>query len=348
LPPLVSDARDFSMFHDPEFFLRAARAQQSSSGAQESPGPGPAASSAAKVGGSDTHPTTLMVLEQTEEVTSKKAKTADEVGLQVVEDVTEDGLVVIAKGTAVKGKVERVDKRGSWMKGGGLIVRVGAVRTVTGEELPVASTLGQKGDKRDVKGVLTAPLGMAEAIPLAPIFWAVMPFIKGNHYVMRSGTRYKLEVTLPPQTDRARLLAAQPGAEPAGYATVYAPAGVWCGGVYIGGYRKVLLRPGTYSCRIEMFSPQESYVDFVLSGGGAYHLAVDCGANCVIPDAIRLKLTTAAEVVAPWNSLIYRNPWIQDRRIDWIPDLMPGKTVDLTKIDPEVFRRLPPFLRVER
>jgi hypothetical protein len=175
-----------------------------------------------------------------------------------------------------------------------------------------------------------------------------MPFINGDHYVMRSGTRYKLEVTLPPQTDRARLLAAQPGAEPAGYATVYAPAGVWCGGVYIGGYRKVLLRPGTYSCRVEMFSPQESYVDFVLSGGGAYHLAVDCGDNCVMPDDIRLKLTTAAEAVAPWNSLIYRNPWVQDRRIDWMPDLMPGKTVDLTKIDPEVFRRLPPFLRVER
>ncbi len=344
LPPLVSDARDFPYFRAPEFLTQAARAQQRSSDAQESPAPGPAAGSATKTGGSDTRPTTLMVLEQTEDVTSKKAKTADEAHFQVVEDVTDAGLVVIAKGTEVKGRVERVDKRGGWGKDGGLIVRVGPVPTVTGEELPVASTLGQKGGKRDVKGGLAAAVGGigTPAGPLALVILPLLPFIKGNHYVMRSGTRYKVEVTLPPQTDRARLLAAQPSRESTGYATVYAPPGAWCGGVYIGGYRKVLLRPGTYSCRLEIFSPQESYVDFVLSEGHSYYLAVDCGANCEKPDDIRLKLTTAAGVVDAWNSCI------QDQRISWMQDHTPGKTMDLTKIDPEVFRRLPPFLRVER
>src|SRR5262249_43943060 len=124
LPPLVSDASDFSMFSNPAPLMQAARARQSSSDAQESPAPGPAASSGAKIGVSDTHPATLMVLEQTEDVTSKKAQIGDEAHFQVVEDVTEDGLVVIAKGTAVKGRIERVEKPGGWMKDGGLIVRV--------------------------------------------------------------------------------------------------------------------------------------------------------------------------------------------------------------------------------
>jgi hypothetical protein len=144
-------------------------------------------------------------------------------------------LVVIAKGTAVKGRVERVDKPGGGMKGGGLIVRVGPVRTVTGEELPVASTLGQKGSKRDIMGVLDRAAGTEGGPFIIPIVLPLLPFIKGDHYVMQSGTRYKVEVTLQPQTDRARLLAAQPSPEPTGYATVYAPAGAWCGGVYIGG-----------------------------------------------------------------------------------------------------------------
>jgi len=349
LPPLVNDIKNslFSnVFSNPDLLMRAARERQRSSDAQESPAPGLAASSATKTGGSDMLPTTMVVLEQTEEVTSKKAKTADEAHFQVVEDVTQDGLVVIAKGTAVKGRVERVDKRGGWMKDGGLIVRVGPVRTVTGEELPVASTVGQKGGKRDIKAGLFAALGTPPEAGGPLIALPLLPFIKGDHYVMRSGTRNRVEVTLPPQTDRALLLAAQPIAEPAGYATVYAPASVWCGGVYIGGYRKVLLRPGTYSCRVEMFSPQESYVDFVLSDGGAYYLAVDCGNNCVKPGDIRLKLTTAAEVVDAWNSLIYWNSlnyWNSGKQ-----DHSPGKTVDLTKIDSELFRRLPPFLRVER
>src|SRR5262245_25222709 len=163
LPPLVSDASDFSMFSNPAPLMQATREQQSSSDAQESPASGAAANSGAKIGGSDTHPATLMVLEQTEDVTSKKAKIGDEAHFRVVEDVTQDGLVVIAKGTAVKGRIERVEKPGGWMKDGGPIARVGAVRTVTGEELPVASTVGQKGGKRDIKGGLyVATVGAME------------------------------------------------------------------------------------------------------------------------------------------------------------------------------------------
>lgn len=334
LPPFVSDEQPGDPFVSAWFWSWFA--QRPTPDAQESLSLGSAANSAAKTTGSNSLPTTSMVLELTEEVTSKKAKFGDEVLFHVVEDVIKDGLVVVAKGTPIRGRVERVDRRGGWMKDGGLTVRIEPVRTLTGEELAIAGTLGQKGGKKDVKGGLAVSLDPEVGAPFTtPIILPFLPFIKGDDYVLRSGTWYKVELTLPPQFDRATLLAAQPGAaKPPGYATVYSLLGVWCGAVYIGAHSKVILRPGNYSCRVETFSPQESYVEFALADGGTYYLVVYCADKCAKPDNIRPALTTAAGAADMWTS--------------WPKDYRSGKTKDLTKIDPEAFRKLPPFLRVEQ
>jgi len=151
-----------------------------------------------------------IVLELTDKVSSRHAKVGDEAHFRVVEDVIEDSLVMIAKGTMLKGKVERVDRRGGWMKDGGLMLQPGPVNSVAGEELPVASMLGQKGGGKDVKGGLAVSVEMAPATPLVLPF---LPFMKGADYELKSGTRVKAEVTLRSQLDRARYLAAQPAPE---------------------------------------------------------------------------------------------------------------------------------------
>ena len=258
----------------------------------QSPTPG----SAAQTTTSNSPQTKQVVLELTGKVSSRDAKVGDEVHFSVLEDVIEDSLVVIAKGTMITGKVERVDRRGGWMKDGGLILQTGPVKTVSGEELPVASMLGQKAGSKDVKGGLALSVEMAPPTPLVLPF---LPFMKGSDYELQSGTRVTAEVTLPSQLDRARYLAAQPQPEaPPGYATVYflqpAPAyfphalfDVWCGAVEIGGLGRTLWRPGKYSCRVEAFSPKESYVDFTFSDGGTYYLVLQCKDPCAGPEDVR-------------------------------------------------------------
>ena len=66
----------------------------------------------------------------------------------------------------------------------------------------------------------------------------------------------------------------------------------------------------------------------------SYPVAALCADKCAKPDNIRPALTTAAGAVDMW--------------ISWPQDYRSGKTKDLTKIDPEAFRKLPPFLRVEQ
>jgi len=167
----------------------------------ESPTPG----SAAQTTTPNSPQTKQVVLELTGKVSSRDAKVGDEVHFRVLEDVIEDSLVVIAKGTMITGKVERVDRHGGWMKDGGLILQIGPGKTVAGEELRVASMLGQKGGSKDVKGGLAVSVEMAPATPFVLPF---LPFMKGSDYELQSGTRVTAEVTLPPQLDRARYCSA--------------------------------------------------------------------------------------------------------------------------------------------
>ena len=274
--------------------------------------------STAETTGSTAPQTKPLVLALSQEVTSRRAKAGDQVRFHVVEDVIADGLVIIAKGTEVKGKVERVDKRGGWMKEGGLILDLGPATTVTGEALPIAGTVGQSGAKRDVKGGLALGLNPEFGGPITLPF---LPFVRGDDYVLPSDTRYLLEVTMPAQFDRRRLQAAQPSRPLPGYATVFVLRPVWCGAVRID-LGKTLFRPGNYSCRVETFSPAESYVNFDFSDGGTYYLVGDNQ-----PSA-----TSAVGAIDMWNI--------------WAQRLLATNTADLTKVEPEAFRKLPPFIRV--
>jgi hypothetical protein len=295
--------------------------RQSMPDLRDIPAPVSQPSSPAETAGSSATQTTPLVLELGQEVTSRRAKTGDEVRFHVVDDVIADGLVIVAKGTEVKGKVERVDKRGGWMKEGGVSLSLRPATSVTGEELPIAGTLGQSGGKRNVKEGLAVGLHPEIGGPIALPF---MPFVRGDDYVLPSNTRYGFEVTMPPKVDRTRIRAAQPSRQPPGYATVFVLVPVWCGAVRIDALGKTLFRPGNYSCRVEKFSPAESYVDFDFSDGGTYYLVGDSQPSS----------TDAAGAIGTWNIWVQRHP--------------SGTTADLTKIDAEAFRKLPPFINIGR
>jgi hypothetical protein len=297
----------------------AARVRHSTPHLQALPAPGSKASSPADTVGSTGPRTKPLVLELSQELTSRRAKAGDEVRFHVVEDVIADGLVIIANGTEVKGKIERVDKRGGWMKEGGLILSLGPATTVTGEELPIAGTVGQSGGKRDVKGGLAVGLNPEWGGPITLPF---LPFVRGDDYVLPSNTRYGLEVAMPAEFDRMRVQAAQPSRLLPGYATVFVLVPVWCGAVRIDALGKTLFRPGNYSCRVETFSPAESYVNFDFSDGGTYYLVGDNQ-----PSA-----TNALGAIGMWNI--------------WVQRHLSASTADLTKVEAEVFRKLPPFMRV--
>jgi hypothetical protein len=293
--------------------------RQSMPNLRDLPEPGSQPSSLAKTAGSSAPQSKPLVLELSQDVTSRTAKMGDEVRFHVVEDVIADGLVVIAKGTEVKGKVERVDKRGGWMKEGGLILSFGPATTVTGEALPIAGTVGQSGGNRNVKDGLAVGLNPEFGGPITLPF---LPFVRGDDYVLLSNARYKLEVTMPADFDRTRVQAAQPSRQLPGYATVFVLVPMWCGAVRIDALGRTLFRPGKYSCRVERFSPVESYVDFDFSDGGTYYLVGDSQ-----PSA-----TDALGAIGTWNSWVQRHP--------------SATTADLVKVDAEAFRKLPPFVSI--
>src|SRR5262245_60628144 len=155
----------------------------------------PAMTGGAQTPGSNAPKLAPLLLELNEMVTKKSARPGAEAYFRVVEDVIEDGLIVIAKDADVVAKIEGVDKHAGPKNFPVLLARFGTVKTVTGEQLPIVSEMGnQNGDPEK----LTMQF---DRLPL--------------------GTRKVVEVRLPQELERERLLAAQPKpATPPGHATV--------------------------------------------------------------------------------------------------------------------------------
>src|SRR5262245_27116829 len=161
--------------------------------AQDSRMPAPAGSAAAQTAKSNAPKQAPLLLELTKEVTTKSARPGAEAHFRVVEDVIEDGLLLIAEGAEVVAKIDGVDKHAGPEKIPVLLARFGTVKTVTGEQLPIVSATGNhNGEPEKLRMKF-------EYLPL--------------------GTRKVVEVRLPPEFERERLLAARPKPEtPPGFA----------------------------------------------------------------------------------------------------------------------------------
>ena len=117
----------------------------------------------------------------TETLSSKTAHEDDPITFKVEEDVIIDGVVVIAKGAAIKGIVTNAKKSGFFGKGGELNVRVETTTTVDNQKLRVRASKGKEGDNKTgttiALVVLLGPIGLLK---------------KGKNAEIKEGTRLKV------------------------------------------------------------------------------------------------------------------------------------------------------------
>ncbi len=124
---------------------------------------------------------TEIVAVTTETISSKTAHEDDPISFKVDEDVIVDGVVVIAKGTLVKGIVTNAKKSGYLGRGGQLNVRVESTTTVDGQKLKVRASRGREGSDKTgttvALVVLFGPLGFLK---------------KGKNAEIKEGTRLRV------------------------------------------------------------------------------------------------------------------------------------------------------------
>lgn len=98
--------------------------------------------------------------------------------LQVVDDVSVDGLVLVAKGAGASFSL--VEKQpGRWGKPGELVLHVDAVRSVIGHEIPIIGSYGGTGEDR--QPIVQHPFAAA-TLPL----WF---FVKGGRGTLQAGSQ---------------------------------------------------------------------------------------------------------------------------------------------------------------
>jgi hypothetical protein len=97
-------------------------------------------------------------------VSSKTATDGDPVDFKVDEDVSINGVVVIARGTLVKGEVTNAEHNGHFGKSGKLSIRVSSTTSVDGQSVKLRAARGKSGS--DATGstvaltVLFGPIGL--------------------------------------------------------------------------------------------------------------------------------------------------------------------------------------------
>lgn len=99
----------------------------------------------------------------TELITSKTATEGDPVVFRVDEDLKINNMVVIAKGTMVKGYVSNAEKNGHFGKAGKLGLRIESTQTVDKQTIKLRASKGKEGEGKTgttvALVVLFGPLG---------------------------------------------------------------------------------------------------------------------------------------------------------------------------------------------
>lgn len=117
-------------------------------------------------------------------VSSKDAKTGENIDFEVLEDVRLGEVIVIPKESVAIATILRAKPNGRFGKGGKLDIKIDYVRLKTGEKAALRAVKESKGDNRT--GMMTGAL-IATGIlffPAAPIFL----FIKGKNITITKGT----------------------------------------------------------------------------------------------------------------------------------------------------------------
>lgn len=127
---------------------------------------------------------TVLQIELTKELSSKKAKVGDAVPLQLVENLIVNDVIVAQAGADVKGVVTKVRKAGGLGRGGKLEFTVVSVKAINGVEIPLQYTKSEHG----------AGDGGAVAV-FAAVSIVGGLFMKGKNVVYNEGFKFDAEVT---------------------------------------------------------------------------------------------------------------------------------------------------------
>lgn len=116
-----------------------------------------------------------------DEISSKTAAEDDPLSFRVLEDVTINGVVVIAKDTLVKGVVSQAKKSGMLGKGGSLGIRIESTNTVDNQKVKLRSAKGKEGDSKT-----------GTTIALVVLFGPLGFLKKGKNAIIKPGTKIKV------------------------------------------------------------------------------------------------------------------------------------------------------------
>jgi hypothetical protein len=127
---------------------------------------------------------TVLQVELTQELSSKRAKVGDAVPLKLVENVIVNDVVVIPAGTDVEGVVTAARKAGGLGRGGKLEFSITGVKTINNVKVPLNFTKGEHG-AGDAGGVAVfAAVSIVGGL-----------FMKGKNVIYNPGLKFDAEVT---------------------------------------------------------------------------------------------------------------------------------------------------------
>ena len=127
---------------------------------------------------------TVLKVELTRELTSKRAKVGDAVPLKLVDNVIVNNVIVIPAGTEVEGVVTQSRKAGGLGRGGKLEFSITGVKTINNVKVPLDFTKGDHGEN-DAGGVAVfAAVSIVGGL-----------FMKGKNVIYNPGMKFDAEVT---------------------------------------------------------------------------------------------------------------------------------------------------------
>ncbi|MBD3879376.1 MAG: hypothetical protein SR1Q5_06805 [Quinella sp. 1Q5] len=127
---------------------------------------------------------TILQIELTKELSSKKAKVGDAVPLRLVENLIVNDVIVVPAGSDVKGVVTKARKAGGLGRGGKLEFTIVSVKTINGVEIPLQYTKGEHG---------AGDGGAVAVVAFVSIVGGI--FMKGKNVVYNEGLKFDAQVT---------------------------------------------------------------------------------------------------------------------------------------------------------
>ena len=127
---------------------------------------------------------TVLQIELTKELSSKKAKVGDAVPLRLVENLIVNDVIVAPAGYEVKGVVTKARKAGGLGRGGKLEFTIVSVKAINGVEIPLQYTKSEHG---------TSDGGAVAVFAAVSIVGGL--FMKGKNVIYNEGLKFDAEVT---------------------------------------------------------------------------------------------------------------------------------------------------------